>query len=115
MKKVKKKVGIIMIILLLLSSYLTPLINAVNAFSVSNAYIYSVKDPEYHLQYWNESKNAWYYIITTYVGYTGEDGKFYPAYCLNADRHGVGEQKPFKIQKFGEFYIMAFHIKRQVN
>ena len=97
MKKVKKKVGIIMIILLLLSSYLTPLINAVNAFSVSNAYIYSVKDPEYHLQYWNESKNAWYYIITTYVGYTGEDGKFYPAYCLNADRHGVGEETPYTV------------------
>ena len=97
MKKVKKKVGIIMIILLLLSSYLTPLINAVNAFSVSNAYIYSVKDPEYHLQYWNESKNAWYYIITTYVGYTGEDGKFYPAYCLNADRHGVGEEAPYTV------------------
>lgn len=97
MKKVKKKVGIIMIILLLLSSYLTPLINAVNAFSVSNAYIYSVKDPEYHLQYWNESKNAWYYIITTYVGYTGEDGKFYPAYCLNADRHGVGEKAPYTV------------------
>ena len=97
MKKVKKKVGIIMIILLLLSSYLTPLINAVNAFSVSNAYIYSVKDPEYHLQYWNESKNAWYYIITTYVGYTGEDGKFYPAYCLNSDRHGVGEEAPYTV------------------
>ena len=97
MKKVKKKVGIIMIILLLLSSYLTPLINAVNASSVSNAYIYSVKDPEYHLQYWNESKNAWYYIITTYVGYTGEDGKFYPAYCLNSDRHGVGEEAPYTV------------------
>ena len=97
MKKVKKKVGIIMIILLLLSSYLTPFINVVNAYSVSNAYIYSVKDPEYHLQYWNESKNAWYYIITTYVGYTGEDGKFYPAYCLNSDRHGVGEEAPYTV------------------
>ena len=94
MKTTKAKMGIVMIILLLLSSYLTPFINVVNAYSVSNAYIYSVKDPEYHLQYWNESKNAWYYIITTYVGYTGEDGKFYPAYCLNSDRHGVGEEAP---------------------
>jgi len=97
MKTTKAKMGIVMIILLLLSSYLTPFINVVNAYSVSNAYIYSVKDPEYHLQYWNESKNAWYYIITTYVGYTGEDGKFYPAYCLNSDRHGVGEEAPYTV------------------
>ena len=97
MKTTKAKMGIVMIILLLLSSYLTPFINVVNAYSVSNAYIYSVKDPEYHLQYWNESKNAWYYIITTYVGYTGEDGKFYPAYCLNSDRLGVGEEAPYTV------------------
>lgn len=48
MKTTKAKMGIVMIILLLLSSYLTPFINVVNAYSVSNAYIYSVKDPEYH-------------------------------------------------------------------
>ena len=81
MKKSKQKIGIIMIILLLLS-YLTPFINVANAYSVSNAYIYSVKDPEYHLQYWNSDRNVWSYLITSYVGYTGEDGNFYPAYCL---------------------------------
>ena len=43
MKTTKAKMGIVMIILLLLSSYLTPFINVVNAYSVSNAYIYSVK------------------------------------------------------------------------
>ena len=97
MKKSKQKIGIILIILLLLSSYLTPFINVVNAYSVNNAYIYKVKDPEYHLQYWNSNKNVWSYIITTYVGYTGEDGKFYPAYCLNADKHGVGEEAPYTV------------------
>lgn len=96
MKK-SKKIGIIMIILLLLSSYLTPLINVANAYSVNNAYIYSVQDPEYHLQYWNNDRQVWSYLITSYVGYTGEDGKFYPAYCLNADRHGVGDEEPYTV------------------
>lgn len=96
MKK-SKKIGIIMIILLLLSSYLTPLINVANAYSVNNAYIYSVQDPEYHLQYWNNDRQVWSYLITSYVGYTGEDGKFYPAYCLNSDRHGVGDEEPYTV------------------
>lgn len=98
MKKTKRKMGIIMIILLLLSAYLTPFINVVNAYSVSNAYIYPVKDnSERHLQYWNDSANAWYYVTTTYVGYTGEDGKFYPAYCVNRELPGVGERDGYTV------------------
>ena len=97
MKKTREKMAIIMIILLLLSSYITPFLNVVNAFSVSNAYIYTVKETEYHLQFWDTKQNAWSYIITNYVGYTGEDGKFYPAYCLDADKHGVGEEAPYTV------------------
>lgn len=96
MKKSKQKIGIIMIILLLLS-YLTPFINVSNAYSVSNAYIYSVKDPEYHLQYWNSNRKVWSYQIITYVGYKGEDGNLYPAYCLDADKNGVGEEGPYTV------------------
>lgn len=96
MKKTKQKIGIIMIILLLLS-YLTPFINVSNAFNVSNAYIYSVKDSEYHLQYWNSNRNVWSYQIITYVGYKGEDGNFYPAYCLDSDKNGVGEAGPYTV------------------
>ena len=72
MKKVKQKLGVIMIILLLLSSYLTPFINVVNAYNVKEAYIYSVgKETDYHFQYWNDEKDRWSYVTTTYVGYTG--------------------------------------------
>lgn len=96
MKKLKK-VGSIMMILLLISSCFTPFTNVARAFSVSNAHIYSVKDPEYHLQYWNNDRKVWSYLITSYVGYTGEDGNFYPAYCLNSDRHGVGDEPPYTV------------------
>lgn len=91
MRTTKIKMGIIMIILLLLSSYLTPFMNVVNAYSVSNAYIYIAKGTEYHFQYWNNTANGWYFCTATYVGYTGEDGKFYPAYCVNRELPGVGE------------------------
>lgn len=97
MKTTKEKMGIIMIILLLLSSYLTPFMNVVNAYSVSNAYIYQVKEPEYHLQYWDSSRNVWSYIITSYVGYTGEDGNFYPAYCVNSDLPGVDSDRSYSV------------------
>lgn len=96
MKKSKQKIGIIMIILLLLS-YLTPFINVANAYSISDAYIYSIQEPEYHLQYWNNDRKVWSYLITSYVGYTGEDGNFYPAYCLQSDRHGVGDEEPYTV------------------
>lgn len=96
MKKSKQKIGIIMIILLLLS-YLTPFINVANAYSISDAYIYSIQEPEYHLQYWNNDRKVWSYLITSYVGYTGEDGNFYPAYCLQSDRHGVGDEAPYTV------------------
>ena len=98
MKKVKQKLGVIMIILLLLSSYLTPFINVVNAYNVKEAYIYSVgKETDYHFQYWNDEKDRWSYVTTTYVGYTGEDGKFYPAYCINRELPGVGETDPYTV------------------
>ena len=98
MKKIKQKIGIIMMILLLLSSYLTPFINVVNAYNVKEAYIYSLgRDSEYHFQYWKEEIQNWSYIITTYVGYTGEDGKFYPAYCINRELPGVGEADPYTV------------------
>ncbi|MBE5820166.1 MAG: hypothetical protein E7310_05080 [Clostridiales bacterium] len=98
MKKVKQKIGIIMIILLLLSSYLTPFINVVNAYNLKEAYIYSVgKETDYHFQYWNDEKNIWSYVTTTYVGYTAEDGKFYPAYCVNRELPGVGEVDSYTV------------------
>lgn len=96
MKKIKTKISIIMVVLLLLS-YLNPFIYKAKAVSISNAQIYSVKDPEYHLQYWNSERNVWSYLITYYVGYTGQDGNFYPAYCLDVNTHGVGEEQPYSV------------------
>lgn len=96
MKKTKQKISIILIFLIIIS-FLAPFINEVKAFTASSEYIYSIHDPEYHLQYWNNDRKVWSYLITSYVGYTGKDGKFYPAYCLQADKNGVGEEEPYTV------------------
>lgn len=82
---VKKSVAVIML-LSILFSYISNFIYATT--EISEAYLQDKGDVEYHLQYWNEEKNAWYYIKTTYVTYT-ENGKEYPAYCLDKDYAGV--------------------------
>lgn len=95
MKKIKTKISIIMVLLLLLS-YMNPFIYKANAFCISNAQIYTMHEPEYHLQYWNSERNVWSYMIIHYVGYTGDDGVFYPAYCLDSSKDGA-EKEPYTV------------------
>ena len=88
MIKVKSKRILAMLMLVLtLFSTINP---SVFATEISSANIQNRGDVEYHLQYWNEAKNAWYYITTTYTTYS-EGGKEYPAYCVNREHPGVGE------------------------
>lgn len=91
MKKIKiikgKKVLAMMMLMLTLFSALNPLVYATE---ISSANIENKGECEWHLQYWNEPKNAWYYITTTYTTYR-ENGREYPAYCLNREYPGVGE------------------------
>lgn len=95
MKKIKTKISIIMVLLLLLL-YMNPFIYKANAFCISNAQIYTMHEPEYHLQYWNSERNVWSYMIIHYVGYTGDDGGFYPAYCLDSSKDGA-EKEPYTV------------------
>lgn len=50
----------------------------------------------YHLQFWDTKQNAWSYIITTLAGYNYQ-GQTHYAYCLNADKHGVGEESSYNV------------------
>lgn len=79
-EKSKRIVAIILLAITLLSTLGTRAF----ATEISSANIQNNGNVEYHLQYWNEAKNAWYYIITTYTTYT-ENGKQYPAYCVNRE------------------------------
>lgn len=84
MFKTKKIIAILMLISILFSS----LSNLVYATEISEAYLQDRGECEWHLQYWNEDRNVWSYVTTTYVTYT-ENGREYPAYCVNRLSPGV--------------------------
>ena len=85
MFKTKKIVAILMLISILFSS-LSNLVYAQT--EISEAYLRDSGECEWHLQYWNENQNGWYYVTTTYVTYA-ENGRSYPAYCVNRLSPGV--------------------------
>lgn len=76
--KVKKFIAFLMLILTIFSVFS----NTVFATEISSADLKYKGDCGYHLQYWD--KDHWSYIITSFVTYS-ENGKEYPAYCLNRE------------------------------
>ena len=80
----------ILVILLLAIIFISNAYNIVHAsFEISDAYIEKIGDINYHLKYYKEEKGMYTYCTCAIVGYR-KNGKFYPAYCLNRDLHGVG-------------------------
>lgn len=86
MKKTFKKILVVVLILM----YLLPIFQNVSlaATEISEANIIYDHDCGQHLQYWHD--NQWYYVIISFVKYKAPNGQYYPAYCLNPDRDGVG-------------------------
>lgn len=92
-KIIKKSIAITMLV----SLFMSLISNIVLAKSVGeSALIQDRGKCELHLQYWKASANIWSYVTTTYVTYN-ENGVEYPAYCLNQDLHGVGEQDDYEV------------------
>ncbi|MGN0973312.1 MAG: SpaA isopeptide-forming pilin-related protein [Bacilli bacterium] len=92
MLKIKKIVAIVMLILLSVSS-LQNIAYAVTFKQDVN--IYQMGDCDYTLQY-KRSDGVWSYVTCTYVVYK-ENGKTYPAYCLNRGSAGVGEYDNYDV------------------
>ena len=76
----KRIIAMLMLVLTLFST-LSP---SVFATEISSANIENNGDVEWHLQYWNDEKNVWSYVTTTYTTYN-EGGRSYPAYCVNRE------------------------------
>ena len=92
-KKIIKKIFAMLILILTLFGTIIP---SIYATEISSAYLQNRGEVERHLQYWNETTNAWHYIVTTYVTYN-VDGREYPAYCLNKEYNGVGEHVEYSV------------------
>lgn len=84
----KRALAFLMLILTLLSTFS----NIVFATTeVTYAQIQDGGDCGRHLQFWDEDRGVWSYIIATYAYYE-QNGNQYPAYCLNKFVPGVGGQ-----------------------
>lgn len=91
--KTKKIVSIILLILILINS----MQGIVSAFEVDSAYVENLGKCENHLQYKNQTTGVWNYVTTTMVGYRDSNGILHYAYCLNVDKHGVGEEDAYTV------------------
>ena len=89
--KLKKIVSIILLILILVNS----MSGIANAFEVNSAYVENLGDCGQHLQF-KTTSGIWSYVITTMVGYRN-NGVLHYAYCLNVDKHGVGEEQNYSV------------------
>ncbi len=88
----KKLVALVLLILMLLGTFQ----NVVSAVDISSATIEDLGDCGHHLMFFDRKQNAWSYIITTMVGYR-ENGNLHYAYCLDVDKHGVGEESSYAV------------------
>ena len=91
-KQKKKIIYAILLIVYLLNSFA----GIVSAAQISDADIVNLGDCGYHLQFWDSNQNAWSYIITTMAGYY-YNGELHYAYCMQADRKGVGENGNYTV------------------
>lgn len=87
MKKIIKKIPIIILLSIIFISNALNIVKAV--YEIKETSIIKIGEAPYHLKYYNESKKMYSYSVCSIVGYYKEN-KFYPAYCLNRDLHGVG-------------------------
>lgn len=94
MSKILSKILVILLLSIIFISNAHQMVNA--AFEISEAYIQKIGDAKYHLKYYKEEKGMYTYCTCSIVGHY-QDGKFYPAYCLNRDMHGVGAVENYSV------------------
>lgn len=86
MSKFLSKILVILLLAIIFVSNAYQMVNA--AFEISEANIQKIGQADYHLKYYQEAKGMDTYCICSIVG-RYQDGKFYPAYCLNKDMNGA--------------------------
>ena len=94
MSKILSKILVILLLSIIFISNAYQMVNA--GFEISEAYIQKIGDIDYHLKYYKEEKGMYTYCTCSIVGHY-QDGKFYPAYCLNRDMHGVGAVENYSV------------------
>lgn len=94
MSKIKNKkiIGGLLLIVVLITTFQ----NVIYAVSMNQRIlINNYGECDYTLQF-KRSDGKWSYVTCTFVGYS-ENGKVYPAYCVNKGIDGVGEVDPYNV------------------
>ena len=90
--KSKKIIGGLLLIVVLMTTFQ----NMIYAVSMNQRILIdNFGKCAYTLQY-KKADGRWSYVTCTFVGYS-ENGKVYPAYCLNRELDGVGEADPYNV------------------
>ncbi len=94
MKKIKQKIFPLVLLFIILISTCSNTILAVT--KLTEAYIQKIGEADHHLKYYQDSKGKYTYVICSIVGHYN-NGKFYPAYCMNKELSGVGEAGSYDV------------------
>ena len=90
--KTKKIIGGLLLIIILITTFQ----NTIYAVSMNQRIlIQNYGECDYTLQF-KRSDGVWSYVTCVFAGYS-ENGKVYPAYCVNRGLDGVGEREAYNV------------------
>lgn len=90
--KIKKIIGGLLLIIVLITTFQ----NTIYAVSMNQRIlIQNYGECDYTLQF-KRSDGVWSYVTCVFAGYS-ENGKVYPAYCVNRGLDGVGEREAYNV------------------
>ena len=90
-KLISKIITILLIAIFILNMSANFIFAAVEV-TINKAYIEKIGEAKYHLQYYREEKEMYTYLTCDIVGFYDKNNNFNPAYCMNRDLVGAGEE-----------------------
>ena len=90
-KLISKIITILLIAIFILNMSANFIFAAVEV-TINKAYIEKIGEAKYHLQYYREEKEMYTYLMCDIVGFYDKNKNFNPAYCMNRDLVGAGEE-----------------------
>ena len=90
-KFISKIITILLVAIFVLNIFVNAVFAAVEV-TINKAYIEKIGEAKHHLKYYREEKGMYTYLICDIVGFYDKDKNFNPAYCMNRDLVGAGEE-----------------------
>ena len=95
-KNISKKFIAILVVLILVAGVFSPISKVYADFMISSAQLHDNGEVGRNLLHL-ANDGTFKAVVTHYVTYTGNDGREYPAYCLNKELPGVGDKPGYTV------------------